>query len=202
MERELLRRLIDENGADMAFVSQKVAGRNHSYLHQYFKKGSPRRLPEDARNAIEDFFKKPRGFLSGEYAQTPVAARQGLMEGVPVYGYASGAASTLAINDGAIVGYIPERVPGMGGDGFYLIVEGDSMEPALEQGDKLAVSRVMPPKKGRYCVVEFIDGSAVVKRFISKTDKKFICEQLNPPKALEFDMKEITAIYAVVGQAF
>lgn len=118
----------------------------------------------------------------------------------PVYGYASGQNQVTALNEGAIIEYIPNYNPHLGNDGFYMIVVGDSMEPRYEQGERIAVSRSIPPRKGRDCVIEFTDGTAAIKRYISKTDDRITCEQLNPQKTVIYNLSDIKAIYAVVGR--
>jgi repressor LexA len=139
------------------------------------------------------------GQMKTDEYRSPAKATLQVSEGHPIYGYASGAHSRIAINEGAIVGRVPERMPGMGQDGFYLIVHGDSMEPRLEQGARLGVSRQLPPRKGKLCVIEKIDGEVLVKEFVSKSDRELVCKQLNPPKTLKYSMMEIVAVYAVVG---
>lgn len=137
----------------------------------------------------------------GEYGAELNIKSDSLIEKLaPVYGYASGTNNTMALNDGAIFEYVPCYNPLLGNDGFYMIVVGDSMEPRYEQGERIAVSRSIPPRKGRDCVIEFKDGTAAVKRYISKTDDKVTCEQLNPQKAVIYNLAEIKAIYAVVGR--
>lgn len=120
----------------------------------------------------------------------------------PIYGYASGAGSKNVLNDGAIVDYAPRHNPLMGNKGFYMIVVGDSMEPRYEQGEKIAVSRTLPPRKGRDCVIELIDGTAALKRFVSMSEREIVCEQLNPKKTVTYNPKEVIAVYAVVGHEF
>lgn len=192
---------------DMAKLSRSI-GKSHSYIQQYLERSVPQRLNGDIRREIAFLLFKDRAALEdpSNYGQQGALSRalRGVLSdsGVPVYGYASGANACVTINEGSIIERIPDRVPGMGNDGFYLIVSGDSMELVFEQGDKLAVSRALPPRKGRYCVIEFIDSTAAVKRFVGRTDKELVCEQLNPKKTLKFNMNEVVNIYAVVGHVF
>lgn len=54
--RKRLLDLIERDQTDMATVS-KAIGMNHSYIQQFIKKGSPRRLPEEVREALEAYFR-------------------------------------------------------------------------------------------------------------------------------------------------
>jgi hypothetical protein len=61
--RELLMRLIAEHREDMAHLSRGM-GRNHAYLQQYLKRGTPRVLPAPARAWLgERFGIAPEHFL-------------------------------------------------------------------------------------------------------------------------------------------
>ena len=46
--RTLLLKLIADYETDLASVS-KALGRNHAYLQQYIKRGTPQELPEEVR---------------------------------------------------------------------------------------------------------------------------------------------------------
>lgn len=207
MERQRLQQLLDDHGEDMASISRDVAQKNHSYLYQYFKKGTPRRLPEDVREAIEDHFEKPRGFLKGktqnhhndDFTQ-PETRPLIASDRVPVYGYVAGSTDRVAINDGKIIG-MRERGPALAyaKEGFYVTVIGDSMEPRLRAGEYVAVNPSLPPIKGDECVVQYIDGEAIVKTFISQDAFNLKVSQYNPKKVLEISVKEIVSVYPVVA---
>ena len=53
--RQLLQRLVAETGADLANLS-RGAKKNHAYLQQYLKRGTPRELPEDVREYLARHF--------------------------------------------------------------------------------------------------------------------------------------------------
>ncbi|MEI9983485.1 MAG: S24 family peptidase [Aliidongia sp.] len=56
--RTLLLKLIADYETDLASVS-KALGRNHAYLQQYVKRGTPRELPEEVRERLGDRFDVP-----------------------------------------------------------------------------------------------------------------------------------------------
>ena len=53
--RERLAELVRERGSSLAALSRLI-DRNFSYLHQYINKGSPRKLEEDDRRKLAQFF--------------------------------------------------------------------------------------------------------------------------------------------------
>lgn len=159
------------------------------------KTRKPKFLPEAAH-----VLGVPYSWLSlGKVGEQPENTYQ---QKAPVYGFASGSNDKMMLNDGAIIDHQPRHNPNMGNDGFYMIVVGDSMEPRYEQGEKIAVSKSLPPRKGRDVVIEFIDGSAAVKKLKEKTSREIICQQLNPKKEIKYNTNEVLNIYAVVGHEF
>lgn len=64
--RARLLQLMADRSTDLATVS-KAIGRNHAYLQQFVKRGTPRHLPEDAREALERHF----GVSADDFRNTP-----------------------------------------------------------------------------------------------------------------------------------
>src|SRR6478672_11533218 len=62
--RERLAYLARERATSLAKLSHML-GRNGSYLQQYITKGSPRRLEEDDRRRLAQFFGVPESDLGG-----------------------------------------------------------------------------------------------------------------------------------------
>lgn len=55
-QREYLLQLVEEHHTNLAEVSRAI-GRNHAYLQQYVRRGTPRFLPEDVRDALAEHFR-------------------------------------------------------------------------------------------------------------------------------------------------
>lgn len=53
--REIVTRLVEQSRKSLAEVSRAI-GKNHAYLQQYITRQSPRRLPEDVREALGAYF--------------------------------------------------------------------------------------------------------------------------------------------------
>lgn len=117
----------------------------------------------------------------------------------PMYGYAAGSSGDrIAFNPGEIIEWI-ELPPGMDprGDVFTVRAIGSSMEPRIFDGETLVVQRGMPPARGRDAVIEFNDGSAVVKTYKGQKDGHVFAWQYNPDTEVRFEMSTVKAVHAV-----
>lgn len=202
----------------MATVS-KAIGKNHAYIYQFLTKSVPKKLPEDAREALGSYFnvdpeffrdptepvyKKPPNELpqkNHDYSfSQPNVHPLMATDKVPVYGYVAGSTDRVAINEGRIIG-MRDRGPALAyaREGFYVMVIGDSMEPRLRPGEYVAVNPVLPPIRGDECVVQFINAEAIVKTFVSQTADTLTVSQYNPKKNLTFHTNEVLSVYPVVA---
>ena len=170
--RRRLLELIASHDTDLATVSRAI-GRNHAYLQQYLKRGTPRSLPEEARERLAAHF----GARPDEFRAEP-AARLGAP---PVPPAADGDVVQIAGEDyallpvfdlrlsagpGAWVGdhaeplyYEPHRQRWLRsittapvGSLIIARVDGDSMEATLRSGDQvlLDLTRNKPTRDGIY----------------------------------------------------
>lgn len=120
---------------------------------------------------------------------------------LPVYGYAAASdGDRFVLNEGHV---LEERELPMGvtlGPGEYFIVlpSGTSMEPRIVAGEPQVVRRKYPPSRDKSAVVEFKDGTAVIKNFKGWRDDRLFVEQFNPPKVLDYARKDIEAVHAVI----
>jgi phage repressor protein C with HTH and peptisase S24 domain len=77
-------------------------------------------------------------------------------------------------------------------------VAGDSMEPRLFSGETLIIAIDRPPERDRDCVVEFLDGTAIVKTYKGTRDGWVHLMQYNPEKAVKVQASSVRAIHAVM----
>ncbi|NVE94263.1 S24 family peptidase [Altererythrobacter lutimaris] len=176
-ERARLRELAQESGASLASLSAMI-GRNTSYLQQFITKGSPRKLEEQDRGKLAEFFGVPEAELGAplqdikekSYA-APRSIRSAWVE-IP----------RLDIGASAGPGAVPDneeafdtfrfsqqwlREQGLEAAQLSAItVEGDSMEPLLRDGDEILVDRTVRPFRDGVHVVRLND-SLMVKRVAS-----------------------------------
>ena len=148
-ERGRLLELAERNRTSLASLSAMI-GRNPSYLQQFVRKGSPRKLEEQDRRKLAEFFGVAETELGGpeekSYAQN-ISARKngGTWVDIP----------RLDVGASAGPGAVPageqtfdafrfsaKWLREQGFDGAHLSairVEGDSMEPLLRDGDEILV---------------------------------------------------------------
>ncbi|XUU59764.1 S24 family peptidase [Erythrobacter sp. HA6-11] len=176
-ERARLRQLAQESGASLASLSAMI-GRNASYLQQFITKGSPRKLEEQDRGRLAEFFGVAETELGAPLQdlkeKSYVASRSNLSAWVEI--------PRLDIGASAGPGALPDneeafdtfrfsqawlREQGLEAAQLSAItVEGDSMEPLLRDGDEILVDRTLRPFRDGVHVVRFND-SLMVKRVAS-----------------------------------
>jgi phage repressor protein C with HTH and peptisase S24 domain len=173
--RARLLELSQEKGVSLAALSE-LLGRNPTYLQQFIRKGSPRKLEEQDRATLARFLGIGEGELreaqDNSYVKAPRRRESGDWVDVP------------RLDLGAAAG--AGRVPGgeAGFDAFRfsrrwlaeqglekaqlsaIRVEGDSMEPLLNDGDEILVDLSPRPFRDGIHVVRLGD-TLMVKRVAS-----------------------------------
>ncbi|MBU2589105.1 MAG: S24 family peptidase [Alphaproteobacteria bacterium] len=173
--RARLLELAQARGVSLAALSE-LLGRNPSYLQQFIRKGSPRKLEEQDRATLAQFFgvgeEELRDVKDNSYASPLRRHESGGWVDVP------------RLDLGASAG--PGRVPGdeaafdtfrfsrrwLAEQGLEraqlsaITVEGDSMEPLLHDGDEILVDRAPRAFRDGIHVVRLGD-TLMVKRVAS-----------------------------------
>ncbi len=142
--------LSQERGVSLAALSELLE-RNSSYLQQFIRKGSPRKLEEQDRATLARFFgvgeeelreaqdnsyvKPPRQRESGEWVDVP-RLDLGASAGPGAIAGAEGAFDTFRFSRRWLAEQGLERA-----QLSAIKVEGDSMEPLLNDGDEILVDR-------------------------------------------------------------
>lgn len=141
--REVLDQLCRERGQDYASLSRLI-GRNSAYIHQFIRRGTPRRLPEHERRLLARHFGIAEQLLGADAAS---AGSSGLIP-VPLLDVAVSAGPGVIAGSeqpAALIGFDPawlNRLTSAGADELNLVqVEGDSMAPTLLPGDDILVDR-------------------------------------------------------------
>ena len=146
--RENLLRLADEHRVSLAALSGML-GRNPSYLQQYVRKGSPRKLEEQDRRKLAEFFGVSEIVLGADAAAVNARSSDESEDFVSVPRLpldASAGPGAFSAEEISFDSYRFSRrwLREMGLDGADLSairVEGDSMEPLLRSGDEIFVDR-------------------------------------------------------------
>jgi len=146
--RERLAELARENGSSLAALS-RMLGRNASYLQQYITKGSPRKLEEEDRRKLAQFF----GVSETELGAAEEKSSEGAGEWVDLARLAVEASAGPGAVGAAEAAFDTFRfsrrwLREQGLDPSMLSairVSGDSMEPLLRDGDEILVDRSPQP---------------------------------------------------------
>lgn len=173
--------LAAQRGVSLSALSALI-DRNTTYLQQFVRKGSPRKLEENDRRTLAEFFGVPESELGASTRGNVVAAGQGRAQGVtaPRTMMADWAdIPRLPLGASAGPGTLPaEEIPSgrlrfnhrwLKGQGLepamlsVIEVEGDSMEPTLRDGDEILVDRTQRPLRAGIHVIR-LDDVLLVKR--------------------------------------
>jgi len=165
--RAELERLVQSHGDDYAALSRLI-GRNPAYIQQYIKRGSPKNLPERERNILARYYGVAPQLLGAPEEEGGKRAGLRLVPKLAVG--ASAGAGALAEGE-ALAGKVGFdeawlRKLGVEPRNVSLIrVEGDSMQPVLNNGDDIMVDKgaALKPLRDGIHVIR-IDGVLMVKR--------------------------------------
>jgi SOS-response transcriptional repressor LexA len=177
--RARLLTLAGERGVSLSALSA-LLGRNASYLQQFVRKGSPRKLEETDRRTLAEFFGVDEGelgappreiVLSVGSAPAVRSAERALADWADIARLplgASAGAGTLAA-DAAPVARLRFSARWLRQQGLepamlsVIEVEGDSMEPTLRDGDEILVDGTPRPLRAGLHVLR-LDDVLLVKR--------------------------------------
>ena len=173
--RARLLELAGGKGVSLSALSG-LLGRNTTYLQQFVRKGSPRRLEERDRHQLAAFFGVSESELGApEFRNEQPAEPQGPRRtgaawiDVPRLPLGASAGPGTFPAEEAPVGQLRFSRRWLMRQGFepavltVIAVEGDSMEPTLHDGDEILVDRTPRPLRAGIHVVR-IDGVLLVKR--------------------------------------
>lgn len=148
---------------------------------------STRELTPSEVSAIEAFF--------GENAAPAGPA----IERIPVYGYvAAGGIDRIAMGSDSVLDYLEVPAGLTRGQPIALRVVGDSMEPRLFSGETVIVGLGVAPARYGDCVVEYRDGSGIIKQYRGQRDGKVFLYQFNPEKEFPVEGGSVKAVHAVL----
>jgi phage repressor protein C with HTH and peptisase S24 domain len=152
--RAALDQLIRDRGEDYASLSRLI-GRNSAYIQQFIKRGVPRKLDEDDRRMLADYFGVTQQLLGGPAEEAaravqvvkPSAVRRGSELVMVPYMNAVASAGPGAVVPGERVrsrlafrhDWLRELTGGSPSGLSVITVKGDSMSPTLSDGDDILV---------------------------------------------------------------
>lgn len=200
--REALVALADERGISLAALSRLI-GRNGTYLQQFITKGSPRRLAEQDRRVLAQFFGVGEAELGGESSYGSHAGKGDFVD-IPC----------LPLDASAGPGrFGAEEIPF---DSFRfsarwlrrngldptmlsaIAVAGDSMRPELNDGDEILVDHTPRPLREGVYVVRLGDALHVKRIQPGRPGRLTLISDNIAYPPLEVDLHEAELIGRVV----
>lgn len=169
--RRRLLALAEERGVSLASLSRLI-GKNPSYLQQFLRKGSPRKLEENDRAVLARFFGVAEVELGGSQEKYGTAAIRADKPGwvdIPRLPLAASAGPGASVEGEGAIGSFRFSARWLRDQGLQsrrlsaIAVHGDSMEPTLRDGDEILVDTGLSPLRDGIHVVR-VDGALLVKR--------------------------------------
>lgn len=205
------RRLLDlahEQGVSLAGLSEMI-GRNSSYLQQFIRKGSPRKLEEGDRRKLAQFFGVADSDLGGMAEISPALAPLARGDWLEVPRLPLGAAAGPgALTDGEAPfdafrfsrRWLREQ--GLGNAQLSAIrVQGDSMEPLLHDGDEILVDRTQRTLRDGVHVVRLGDALMVKRLAPAGPGRATLLSQNYAYPPLEVALAELEIVGRVVWKS-
>ncbi|GAA0486711.1 hypothetical protein GCM10009096_31900 [Parasphingorhabdus litoris] len=206
--RANLERLIRENGDDFSSLS-RMLGKNPAYIQQYIKRGTPKKLDEEDRRKLAEFYAIDEQLLGANIPAAPHMSSQRNQNMIRIRQLQLGAsagpgslADDEAVQDSMAFGARWLKQIGTDPDKLSLIVvDGDSMDPTLCDGDDIMVDHSAaerPLRDGIY--VLRMDDVLLVKRLALRPSGQLSIRSDNDryPDWDDIDPSEVNIIGRVV----
>ncbi len=204
--RSRLLQLADVRGVSLAGLSALIE-RNSSYLQQYVRKGSPRKLEENDRRKLAAFFGVAESELGAPEDISPALAAKGRRSefvDVPRLPLDASAGPGAFAAEEMPVDTFRFSARWLRAQGFdpgslsAIAVAGDSMEPLLRDGDEILVDIAPRPLRDGIHVVRVGD-ALMVKRVQTGVPDVIVLESENPSyRPIELPRGEVQVIGRVV----
>jgi hypothetical protein len=207
--RSRLLQLAEQRAISLASLSSFI-GRNSSYLQQFVRKGSPKKLDEDDRRKLAAFFGVNEAQLGASEEISPIArgiALRGDWVDVPRLALGASAGPGALAFEEQPIGAFRFSEHWLRGQGFdpamlsAIAVAGDSMEPLLRDGDEILVDRTPRPLRDGIHVVRVGD-ALLVKRLQAGVPGRIVLESANPAyRPIELAPDEVQVIGRVIWKS-
>ncbi|UIP07979.1 S24 family peptidase [Erythrobacter sp. SDW2] len=207
--RRRLLELADGMGVSLSRLSALI-GRNSSYLQQFIRKGSPKKLEEGDRRTLADFFGISESELGGTEEKSykvSSALRDEEFIAVPRLAIAvSAGPGQFAGGETPFdnFGFSGRWLRDNGLDPKMLsavTVEGDSMEPLLRHGDEVLVDRTPGPWRDGIHVVRVGETLSVKRLARSGQDRVSLLSQNLAYPPVDLPLDEVDVIGRVVWKS-
>ena len=82
---------------------------------------------------------------------------------------------------------------------FAVYVTGNSMVPKYGEHDIAYIHPTLPPRIGRFVLVETTENEGFIKQFLGWRKDQLVLKQYNPEKTLTFHRNQIKTVMLVIG---
>lgn len=206
--RQRLLELATERGISLSALSDLI-GRNSTYLQQFIRKGSPRKLEETDRRTLARFFGVDESQLGApeEFSSSLPARGRGDWVDVPRLPLGASAGSgALALEERPIGAFRFSsrwlREQGLEARMLSAIrVEGDSMEATLRDGDEILVDRTPRPWRDGIHVVRTGEALLVKRVDLGRPGKITLVSDNPAYRPIELAPDEVELVGRVVWKS-
>jgi len=207
--RAVLLHSAEARGVSLSALSAFI-GRNTTYLQQFVRKGSPRKLEENDRRKLAEFLGVAEARLGGREENSSSAGRSSRSADfvdLPRLALEASAGGGALAGDEQAYDVLRFSTRWLRAQGFdparlnAITVAGDSMEPLLRDGDEILVDTTPRPLRDGVHVVRVGD-SLLVKRVQTGVPGKLVLESENPAyRPIELPLAEARIIGRVVWKS-
>ena len=207
--RQRLLHLATERGASLSALSDLI-GRNSTYLQQFIRKGSPRKLEETDRRTLARFFGVDESELGApeefSFSQPVIPARGDWVDVPRLPLGASAGPGSWALEELPIGAFRFSarwlREQGLDPRMLSAIrVEGDSMEGTLRDGDEILVDRSPRPLRDGIHVIRTGDALLVKRVDLGRPGMITLVSDNAAYRAIELPREEVEVIGRVVWKS-
>jgi phage repressor protein C with HTH and peptisase S24 domain len=189
--RAVLDQLIRDRGDDYSSLS-RLLGRNAAYIQQFIHRGVPKKLDEDDRRTLAEYFGIEESILGAPnrqpiHGKNPAVGRENVILVPRLAVGASAGPGALGADDAPLgqIGFETRWLRQLTANPKALSiiqVNGDSMNPTLADGDDILVDRADGAERIRDGIyVIRVDESLIVKRLaINPAQRSFTVRSDNP----------------------
>ncbi len=207
--RMKLLHLVNMHGASLAGLSELI-GRNSTYLQQFIRKGSPRKLEENDRRTLAQFFGIDESELrvtEDNSSSVPAVRPRGDWVDVPRLALGASAGAGLLGGEELAIGAFRFGARWLREQGLdpaqlsAIRVEGDSMEGTLRDGDEILVDRTPRVPRDGIHVVRVGDALLVKRLDIGRPGVVALVSDNPAYRTLELSLEEVNVIGRVVWKS-
>ncbi|WP_309751188.1 S24 family peptidase [Novosphingobium sp.] len=200
--------LVSEQGASLSGLSEML-GRNSTYLQQFIRKGSPRKLEETDRRRLAQFFGVGESELGApeEFSPAVVAKLRGEWIDVPRLPLGASAGPGLLPGEELPIGAFRFSARWLREQGLdpaqlsAIRVEGDSMEATLRDGDEILVDRTPRGPRDGIHVVRSGDALMVKRLDLARSGVVALVSDNPAYRTIELEPSEVEVIGRVVWKS-